>query len=144
MNFNQFELGDISQEDCFLMIFWRSGCPTCRLTLPIFQRIQDAYPLLNVTGIAQETEIETVKACKELGVAFSQISDTDLILTRKSGIKHVPSYFLYLGENIPELTGTGFSQESINRISKRVAGHLKLPEKPIFHAGDVLPVMQPG
>src|SRR5688572_23686701 len=77
-----------------VVIFWRIGCSTSRLTVPFFDRLQDGYPGAKVVGVCQETPEAVAAYVEEAGLRVRHLADQDLRVSRQFGIQYAPTYFL--------------------------------------------------
>src|SRR2546421_5810606 len=96
--FPDFKIGDLDTKEArkykpLAMIVWRTGCSTCRYTLPFWQRLHEANPEAVIFGICQDDEPTMHDWCRDHGVTFRQFTDKDLQVTHLFEVETVPSYW---------------------------------------------------
>ena len=125
-------------------IFWRTGCSTCRFTLPYFDKIQQAYPDSKILGISQDDYETTESFCISNEITFENIVDTGYKLSHKLGLSTVPTYYLIdtYGKIIEH--GMGFDKAKINHIAELIAEKTGEEYSPIITQYDQVPDFSPG
>lgn len=127
-----------------LAILWRTGCSTCRYSMPFLDRIFQAYPGAIVVGVSQDTRDETDAYCKENGIAMPQLIDADLKVSRQYGCRTVPTYVLADTEGVVRYSGNSWSQESVEEMSQLLAGMLGTEYRQIVREADQALAFKPG
>lgn len=127
-----------------IVAFWKASCPTCRLTLPFLDRIQDAYPMAKVLGVCQDGEGQMRECVDSLGIRFSQVSDADLAITRSFAIDVVPTTFLTGPSGVVLASCRSWDQSMIEAISREIARMLKVAAVRIVREDDGVPAFKPG
>jgi peroxiredoxin len=82
-----------------LLVFFKSSCPVCQMTLPFLERIHGgrAPGSLAIYGVSQDDAETTQEFCAEFGITFPMLLDTEesgYPASNAYGIGHVPSMFL--------------------------------------------------
>lgn len=127
-----------------LAIIWRTGCSTCRFSMPFFDRLHQAYPKALIVGISQDTDSETQAYCAENDITMQQHIDEELVVTRRFGIKTVPAYVLADSKGIIRLSGFSWSRENVEEISSLLAQMTDLPSRRIVLEQEQVPNFKPG
>ncbi|MCO5295438.1 MAG: redoxin family protein [Fimbriimonadaceae bacterium] len=127
-----------------LVIFWRTGCPTCRFALPFFDRMARAYPSATVAGISQDSRETTTDYCLEQGIAMDQVIDEDLAVTRSYGLTVVPSYVLTDASGSVLEAGEGWDRALAEKVSRRIAEAVGEPAVALIGAEETVPAFKPG
>lgn len=132
------------KEGPLFLVFWRTGCSTCRFALPFFDRIARAYPRAKVVGVSQD-DAETTRAyCQEQGLGMEQAIDEGLGATRDYGLKTVPSYVLADATGTVLETGEGWDLRKIESIANRIAASVDQPPAPVVGDDENVPAFKPG
>lgn len=127
-----------------LVIAWKIGCPVSRMTLPFFDRIQGAYPAARVLGVAQENEQELSEYVRKNGIAFQQLPDADLSVSKVLNLDLVPSYWLIDTSGMVLEGGQAWNRELIESINERLASLVGIDQTLIILPSDNVPVFTPG
>jgi peroxiredoxin len=82
-----------------LLVFFKSSCPVCQMTLPFLERIHRGRTpgSLDVFGVSQDDAETTQEFAAEFGISFPMLLDTEesgYPASNAYGIAHVPSLFL--------------------------------------------------
>jgi peroxiredoxin len=82
-----------------LLVFFKSTCPVCQMTLPFLERIHRGRTpeSLDVFGVSQDDAGTTQEFAAEFGIGFPMLLDTEesgYPASNAYGIAHVPSLFL--------------------------------------------------
>ena len=82
-----------------LLVFFKSTCPVCQMTLPFLERIHRGRTpgSLDVFGVSQDDAETTQEFAAEFGISFPMLLDTEesgYPASNAYGIAHVPSLFL--------------------------------------------------
>lgn len=147
--FVDFSLGSLDTEIArkkgpLLVFFWRTGCSTCRFTIPFFDRLASAYPAATIVGVSQDDVDATEAYCSTEGIRMPQVIDLDLAATRAYGLTTVPSYVLTDKEGIALEAGQGWDRELAETIGRRIADALGVPVAPIVAEKGAVVAFKPG
>jgi peroxiredoxin len=125
-----------------VLVFYKSSCPTCQLTLPFIQKIESARGSRSgarIWGISQDDLPESVAFAKQFGYRFPILIDEHpYSVSAAYGLEYVPAIFVVSPDGKIELSDYGFSKDALNEVA-RLAGPVKL-----FAADDKLPSRRPG
>jgi peroxiredoxin len=127
-----------------LVVFWQTGCPTSRLTVPFIERIKSAYPGVRVVGVCQDDR-HTVDSYALLnGITFKQLSDAGMKVSNAFHVDVVPTYYLtdQTGEVLS--SGAGWNGAAIQALADRAAESIGARARPIVLDSDDVPAMKPG
>lgn len=147
--FRDFKLGGFDSakaraEKPLVVIIWKIGCSTSRMTLPFFDRLQDAYPDAEVVGVAQESAEDLGDYALTNGVGFGQLADSELEVTQLFGVEYVPAYWLTDASGAVIECAGGWDRSRIEAISKELARLLGVKVRKIVLPEDKVPDFQPG
>ena len=76
----RFRLRDQLRAGPVALVFYKSACPTCQLTLPFVQKIEEAarqMPSVKIFGISQDNLEESVGFAKHFGLDFTILIDDE-------------------------------------------------------------------
>jgi thiol-disulfide isomerase/thioredoxin len=139
-----FDTAQIRQSKPLLIVIWRTGCSTCRLAMPFFDRLAAAYPDACILGVCQETR-ETLDAYTSANqIAFPQAADQDLAVTRIYQVQAVPTYFLTDVSGRIVASGVSWNREGLEEISATIAAMLNAPRQVLVRDEDGVPAFKPG
>ncbi len=130
-----------------LAVFFKVGCPTCQYTLPFVERLhrQLGPSGLQVVGISQDNARDSQRFAEQYGVTFPLLVDDEpYAISRKYGVKFVPTLFLAAPDGQVEVTGDGFSKSDLLAVQKSLAGRLGITPPPLFQPGEKVPEYKPG
>jgi peroxiredoxin len=82
-----------------MLVFFKSTCPVCQMTLPFLERIHRGRTpgSLGVFGVSQDDAETTEEFAGEFGISFPMLLDTEesgYPASNAYSIAHVPSLFL--------------------------------------------------
>jgi peroxiredoxin len=138
-------LDDLLANGPVLLAFYKGACPTCQLTFPFLQRLQQgkAAGTPQIVAISQDDARATTDFNRRYGITFTTLLDPPL-----DGALRYPASSAYRIANVPTL----FLIEADGRISEYFAafdkaGMERLGQRfgvEIFTATDRVPVFRPG
>ncbi len=131
-------------EKPLLLVLWKTGCSTSRITVPFFDRIQDAYPGATVIGVAQENRQDLDAYVENNGLELRHLADAELKVSRQYGLETVPSYLLTDSSGIVLANGVGWDRKRIESISDRLATMLGVSPRAIVTEEDRMADFTPG
>ncbi|MCH8980010.1 MAG: TlpA family protein disulfide reductase [Armatimonadetes bacterium] len=136
----------LRSEAPLVVVIWRTGCSTCRLAIPYYQRLQEKFPEANVVGVCQETKDVTADYCRQNGLTFKQVADEDdgLPVSRLFGPEAVPSYVLTDESGRVLAGGEGWSADALNSIGSQIGAALGVERGDVVPAGEPVPRLKPG
>ncbi|MGA3041070.1 MAG: TlpA disulfide reductase family protein, partial [Bryobacteraceae bacterium] len=93
------QLGRLLAGGPVLLVFFKSSCPVCQMTLPFLERIHRgrAPRSLEIYGVSQDDAETTEEFAGEFGISFPMLLDTEesgYPASNAYSISHVPSLFL--------------------------------------------------
>ena len=136
----------LRNEGPLVVVIWRTGCSTCRLAMPYYQRLQEKYPEAAVVGVCQETKDVTADYCRQNGLTFTQVADEDdgLPASRLFGPDVVPTYVLIDESGEVLAGGEGWSADALNAIGSQIGAALGVDRGDIVPEGEPVPRLKPG
>ena len=139
---NAVRLSDSLQSGPVVLVFYKSSCPTCQLTLPFIQQIaskRSSDAKVQIWGISQDDKKESSDFARHLGLSFPiLIDDYPYPVSSTYGLEYVPGIFIVNTDRKIGLSDRGFSKDALNEIA-RLGGPMEL-----FAPDDKLPSRRPG
>ncbi len=121
-----------------LLVFYKSTCPVCQLTLPFLERLQGGK--LRVVAISQDNAKATRDFWKRHGLTFPVLLDESAAgypVSNRYGISTVPSLFeVHLDGRIAH-AWESWSKADMEALAQRA-------ERALFKPGEQVPVFRPG
>lgn len=91
-----------------LVHFWASWCPVCKLEQESIQAINEDYPVITIAMRSGQTE-EVAAYMRQEGLQFPVINDPSGMLSRRFGVRAVPSSFIVAHDNTIVFRETGYT-----------------------------------
>lgn len=132
-----------------LLAFFKTSCPTCRLTWPYLQRLHAAYGgrAVHVVGVSQNAADESREFFEEFGGAsFDLVLDAEPAFAASNafGVESVPHLALISPSGTLEEVFSGWSKAKMEALGKRLAGRKGFPPVPVVPPGDPIRDFQAG
>ncbi|HRF61247.1 MAG TPA: TlpA disulfide reductase family protein [Fimbriimonadaceae bacterium] len=127
-----------------LVVAWRTGCSTCRLSMPFFDRIARRYPGATVVGLCQDDDETSRAYVREHGFEFTLAIDEGLAATRRFELRTVPTYWLVGAGGDVLIAGESWDAGKVEAIGARLAEMLGQTPEPIVTPDDGVPAFKPG
>lgn len=148
-SFTDFQLDGFDSSDRrkarpLVVFIWRTGCPTCRLALPFFDRLATRYPKCDVVGVSQDDASATQSYCESNSIGMRQLVDSDLAVSRAFGLSSVPFFALTDAEGRLIVSGNAWDAARLESIARHVADRLGEEYSPIVTPEDQVPSFKPG
>lgn len=139
-------LGDRLAAGGALLVFYKTNCPTCQLTLPYLERFHQAYGQhLSVLGISQNDHASTEQFAKDKGDTFPQLLDAaPYPVSDAYGITAVPSMFLLDAAGRIKRVQVAWDRDGMDALSRSAAELAGQPPVTISTEGDGAPAFKPG
>jgi peroxiredoxin len=122
-----------------LLVFFKAGCPTCRIALPFLERLHQSGRLA-VYGISQDEAGATREFAETFGLTFPMLldsADTHYPASTAYRITIVPSLFLLAADRTIEWMLEGFSRQALEDLGMAFGS-------PVFRPGERVPQFKPG
>jgi len=130
------------------LVFFKTSCPTCTLTLPFLQRLHERAleAPLHFWGISQDGEADTGVFGSQHGITFPLLPDgRDFPVSNSYGLTSVPTLFLVEPDGRVSWTSVGFSKAGLESLASGLGRRLRLRGvAPLFTASDDVPALKPG
>lgn len=91
-----------------LVHFWASWCPVCILEQETIQAISDNYPVITIAMQSGEA-YEVAEYMRQESLQFPVINDPHGILSKRFGVRAVPSSFIVADNNMIVFRETGYT-----------------------------------
>ncbi len=91
-----------------LVHFWASWCPVCKLEQDTIQAISDDYPVITIAMQSGEAS-EVAEYMRQENMQFAVINDPQGILSKRFGVRAVPSSFIVAKNNMIVFRETGYT-----------------------------------
>lgn len=127
-----------------LLVFYKTTCPTCQLTLPFLERLYRLYRnSLSVWGIVQDPKHEVDNFAKTYGLTFPQLIDyPDYSVSISYDIERVPTIYLIDNHKV-EFVSQSFVKADLIELNRRLASLSGVEPEDLF-AGKNVPELKPG
>jgi peroxiredoxin len=115
-----------------LLVFFKTSCPVCQMTLPYLERLNNGGPpgSLRVYGISQDDAETTREFDDEFKISFPMLLDTEesgYPASDAYGISHVPSMFLVERDGAIGWSLEGFHKQELEAVGARAGVTLFRP-----------------
>lgn len=105
-----------------LLVFFKSSCPVCQMTLPFLERVHRgrAPGSLSIYGVSQDDAETTEEFSGQFGITFPMLLDTEesgYPASNAYGIGHVPSLFLVERDGKIAWSLEGFNKREIAAVA---------------------------
>lgn len=147
VNGKSVSLADALTNGPALVVFFKVSCPTCQLTLPFIQRLQEAYggANLSIVAVSQDDSASTREFAQQFGIRLPLLIDAQGYVASKAyGLTNVPSMFWINPDGKIHISSVGFSKTDLAKISDEAAVATGRPAKSIFRPGEKVPEFKPG
>ena len=126
-----------------LLAFFKTSCPTCRMTWPYLQRLHAAYggTAAKVVGVSQNEAAESRKYYEEWGGAtFDLVLDPEPTFVASNAflVEAVPHVALVSPAGILEETFAGWSKPKMEALGARLAERAGVRPVPVVPPGDLV------
>jgi peroxiredoxin len=140
-------LADVLINGPALLVFFKTNCPTCQLTMPFIQRLSEMYGALNlpILAVSQNRPSNTREFMHHFGIKLPMLIDDDGYSASKAyGLTNVPTIFWVNPDGKIHFSSSGFCKDDLEKISAEVALATGNAAKPLFRPGEVVPSYKPG
>jgi peroxiredoxin len=132
-----------------LLAFFKTSCPTCRLTWPYLQRLHTTYggTSVHVVGVSQNDAASSRNFFQECGEAkFGLVLDPEPHFEASNAfhVEAVPHLALVSPAGILEDVFEGWSKARMEALGARLAKHKGFPPVPLVPPGDTMRDIQAG
>lgn len=128
-----------------VLVFFQTDCPTCLLTLPYLNRLQEvAGGKLDIIGISQDDQASTVDLAEKLPIRFPVALDPGLEVSRRFEPIAVPTLFFVGPEGEVLETQVGFDKGRLNAMAGSISRTAGLAPFELAGQYDGAPQMKPG
>ena len=117
-----------------LLTFYKTTCPTCKLTLPFINKLHEFYgDGAKVFGVIQDPLEEAREYASELGLSIPQLIDApDYDVSVKYDVQVVPTIYLISPQNEVLFAEEGFVKSSMEELNSKLAEITNKEVNPLF------------
>jgi len=141
-------LRDTLQQGPVLLVVWKAGCGSCKLTFPYLERLREAYPQVGwqLWAIGQDPDDKIKTFLTENGpVTFTILDDyPDYAVSRLYDPVATPTLFFVDPDDRIAFTAMGFNKSALNEISERLATRFGVAPVVVAPSDDGNPPFKPG
>lgn len=137
--------GDLESQPA-VIVFFRTGCPTCDIAFPYINQLREAYPEgWRLWAVSQDAPEKAGPYAEKYGLTYPVLIDAPaLMVSRAYDPPSTPTLYLVGADGRVEYTSEGFAKDDLNELSRRIAAHLGAAPIEIAPADDGVPAMKPG
>ncbi len=130
-------LTELASAGPVLLAFFKDTCPTCKLTMPLLDRIREGR--LTLYAVSQDDAARTRAFAREYGISIELLVDPSdgYLASNAFGVTHVPSMFIVEPDLRISWAATGFFRVDMESLGE-IAG------LPVLRESDDLPAAKPG
>lgn len=126
------DLGNLLADGPAMLVFFKSTCPVCQMTLPILERIHRGRTpgSLDLFGVSQDDAETTQEFASEFEISFPMLLDTEETgypASNAYGLAHVPSLFLVDRDRRIVWSLEGFNKRELLEVAGSAGVSLFLP-----------------
>jgi peroxiredoxin len=128
------------------LVFFKSSCPTCQLTLPFIQSLYASCgPGTRIWGVSQDDRPETRRFAERYDLAFPILVDEHPYrVSDDYALKYVPTVYRIAADGRIQLADFGFSKPALRDLAAFFAGEAGIEPPHLFGDTDRLPERRPG
>lgn len=131
-----------------LLVVWKAGCGSCKLTFPYLERLREAYPRegWQLWAIGQDPDDKIQAFLDQNGpVTFTILDDyPDYAVSKLYDPVATPTLFFVDPDDRIAFTAMGFDKSALNEISRRLATRFGVAPVVVAPADDGNPAFKPG
>ena len=143
----EYALKTLMERGPVVAAFFKVSCPVCQFAFPFLERLFERYGGDGVTflGISQDDARATKEFCKEYGVTFPTVIDSEgYPVSNAYGLTSVPTIFLIEPNGGVKISSMGFDKKDLETIAAELAERRKMARAPLFQPDEVVPEYKPG
>lgn len=140
-------LGGLTAGGPALLIFFRSGCPTCEMAFPVYGEMARRYgDAAAVVAISQDPVLEAVPWLHERGFSGLALDDSadGYAVSVAYDVQTVPTLVLVAGDGAVSTVAEGWDRDRTNEVARAMADVTGRSRAPVSTEADGLPVFKPG
>lgn len=134
-------LKELLKDGPVLLAFFKISCPTCQLTFPFLQRLNDAQDrnAPRLIAVSQDDVSASRGFHDRFGLSMPTLIDVPRNWPASNAyqITSVPSLFLVEADGKISMTVEGFNKSALEKLGERF-------HAAPFHEGDRIPALRPG
>jgi peroxiredoxin len=129
-----------------VVVFVRSGCPTCDVAMPYYNRLREAYPSgWELWAVSQDPPERARQYATKFALPYPLLLDAPaLAVSRTYDPPSTPTLFVVDEAGRIEYVSEGFAKADLTEVSALLAGRLGVEAEDVAPDGDGNPGMKPG
>ena len=129
-----------------LLVFFRSGCPTCDVVFPYINRLRDAYPDgWRLWAVSQDDPERARKYASEHALNYPVLIDAPALdASYLYDPPSTPTLYLVDSGGQVNYVSEGFAKSDLNELSAMLASSIDTTAVEIAPEDDGKPAMKPG
>jgi len=146
MHGKTFSLQEALKKGPALLAFFKITCPVCQMTMPVVERLRQAYPDATIVGVSQNPKADTQRFLDEYGISMKILLDPpgSYPASNAYGMTNVPTLFYVGRDGKIEVASVGWSKADLEDIGHRLAKESKSKPAKLFKPGEDFPAMKAG
>lgn len=140
-------LGELTAEGPALLIFFRGGCPTCRLAFPVYGELARRYgDAAAVVAVSQDPVLQAGPWLLEHGYSGPALDDSadDYAVSVAYDVQTVPTLVLVDRDRTVTMVAEGWDRDWANQFARALGDATGRSVAPVSTDADGLPVFKPG
>jgi len=130
-----------------LVMFYKSSCPTCRLTVPFLQRLHEQVGPGGgrVVAVSQDGPDGAASFALEFGLTMPVAVDgPGWPVSRRYDLVSVPTIYLLKADGTVVRSLTGFHKEALQQMANDLAASVGAAPQALYRDGESPPEFKPG
>ncbi|MBW3614891.1 MAG: TlpA family protein disulfide reductase [Actinobacteria bacterium] len=140
-------LSELTADGPALLIFFRTGCPTCRLAFPVYGELSRRYgDAAAVVGVSQDPVLQAAPWLRELGFPGPALDDCadGYAVSVAYDVQVVPTLVMVGPDATVTMVGEGWDRDIANGFARSLGDATGRSMAPVSTEGDGLPLFKPG
>lgn len=140
-------LAELTSDGPALLIFFRSGCPTCRLAFPVYGEMARRYgDAAAVVAVSQDPVLQVGPWLREHEFSGPALDDSadGYAVSVAYDVQTVPTLVLVGSDRTVAMVAEGWDRDWANRFARALGDATGRSVAPVSTEGDGLPVFKPG
>ena len=139
-------LDDLTAVGPALLVFFKTGCPTCQLAFPVYAELERRYgDSVPVVAVSQDSLAKAVPWLEDKGFAGVVLDDASggYAVSDSYAVRSVPTLVL-VDDGMVVATSEAWDRDRANAWAQQLGEATGRYVSPVSREGDGLPVFKPG